>query len=190
MICGGWWWLGVSMCAGGACVGGCVCIQMGRVCVRLCVSVFQVLALIRTWVVSHPSSSHFSLWQSYLQGYKGILVTHSLFFFHTLTFTACWKINNLWISLLRDLWKPPLAEASLYVLAGKRITDLPCEASAARYAAKCYCELSQISHWQTLLTHKQTGRTKSHGGALWTLIPSPEKQFHLSVEPMHSCFLC
>lgn len=88
-----------------------------------------------------------------IRRYRKTFVTCLSFVLRTVTFIACWKINNRWISLYRDLWNPPLAESSLYVLAAGRITDLACEASHAENSAKCYCELSQISHTDRLPWH-------------------------------------
>lgn len=140
----------------------CVWTYMQRVCVcvRACVCAqFQVLALTQTSVVFQPALS-------LLSHYRKTFVT-CLFFFHTITFIVCLKINNLWITLFQDLWNRSFLKDSLYALAARRTTDLLCAAS--RTAAKRYCEPSQTSHWQTLPTHKQVG-AQGATEALWIFI--------------------
>lgn len=139
------------------CVGACECVSIHAV--GMCVCVCSVPGpRSNTDVSCLPPCLLFHFWQQRLSRYRKTCVT-CLLFFHTITFIVCLKMNNLWISLFQDLWNPSLPKASLYALAARRTTDLLCAAS--RTAAKCYCEPSQTSHWQTFLTHKRTSARRA-----------------------------
>ncbi len=159
------WWLVVGwseyLCW---CVWGWVCL-----CVYIQWEFVSVFVSPGVYVCLFSSTSLFSTFcpqKSYFyDNTASLTLGRRLWFFFSflqaITSIGCWKTKNLWISLFQDLWNSPHAKSSLFVLAAKRISDLPCEASHTQNSAKCYCELSQISHWQTLRTHKQTGAQRT-----------------------------